>query len=176
NSAIQFWRLADVVPALQMAPFEGIGTLFAFNPQLSPSLLPIAVFDNMFGVWLGFMVCAGLLFVSTYVLGVALGMGRGVSLLAAWALPPLCLPYQPWLNLYLTFNLNPIAGDTVSFAMIGLALLSRGYTSPRPHWIALGLVLVVIWLFLANPLWLVLSLPSVVPVSIGIIASYRRVS
>jgi hypothetical protein len=174
NSVVLLSRFADWIPALPMAPFEGMGTLFAFNPLISPSLLPIAVLNNEFGLWLAFMICAGLLFFSTYLLGRALGMGRGVSLLAAWALPPLCLPYQSWLNLYLTFNLNPLAGDNVSFTMIGVALLSRGYTSPRPYWVGLALALVVIWLFLAQPLWLVLLLPSVLPVCIGIMASHWR--
>jgi hypothetical protein len=174
NSVVLLSHFADLIPVLPMAPFEGMGTLFAFNPLISPSLLPIAVLNNELGLWLAFMICAGLLFFSTYLLGRALGMGRGISLLAAWALPPLCLPYQPWLNLYLTFNLNPLAGDTVSFTMIGVALLSRGYASPRPYWVGLALVLVVIWLFLANPLWLVLPLPSVLPVCLGIMASHWR--
>jgi hypothetical protein len=174
NSVVLLSHFADLIPALSMAPFEGMGTLFAFNPLISPSLLPIAVLNNELGLWLAFMICAGLLFFSTYLLGRALGMGRGVSLLAAWGLPPLCLPYQSWLNLYLTFNLNPLAGDNVSFTMIGVALLSRGYTSPCPHWFGLALALVVIWLFLAQPLWLVLLLPSVLPVCIGIMASHSR--
>jgi hypothetical protein len=174
NSVALLYRFADMIPALPMAPFEGMGTLFAFNPMISPSLLPVALLNNEFGIWLAFMICASLLFFSTYLLGRALGMGRGVSLLAAWALPPLCLPYQPWLNLYLTFNLNPLAGDTVSFTMIGVALLSRGYASPRPHWVGLALALAVVWLFLANPLWLVLLLPTVLPVCIGIMARHSR--
>ncbi len=174
NTAIQFLRLGSLFPGLSMAPFEGMGTLFSLNPMISPSLLPIALFRNAFGVWLGFMVCAGLVFASTFMLGRALGLDRRVSMLAAWILPPLCLPYQSWLNLYLTFNLNPLAGDCVSFAMLGIALLARGYSTPSPHWEGLGLALVVIWFFIANPLWLMLVLPSVACVSIGIMASHVR--
>lgn len=115
---IQLYRFADAVPGLPMAPFEGMGVLYSFNPLLSPSLMPLPLLGEDAGKWLGFLICAALLFLSTYVLGCALGIRRGVSIFAAWILPPLCLPYQSWLNLYLTFNLNPLAGDTISLTML----------------------------------------------------------
>lgn len=172
NKTIQLFRFADAIPGLVMAPFEGMGTLSSFNPLLTPSLIPLPLLGDAAGKWLGFLICAALLFLSTYVLGRALGMRRGVSLLAAWLLPPLCLPYQSWLDLYLTFNLNPIAGDTISLIMLLLALLARGYTGARPLWSALGVLSIVIWLFLANPLWVVLLIPTALPVSIGIMTSH----
>src|SRR5271167_3815779 len=108
DMTIQFFRFADGIPGLLMAPFEGMGTLFSFNPLLTPSLIPLPLLGDAVGKWLGFSICAALLFLSTYMLGRALGVRRGCSLLASWLLPLLCLPYQSWLNLYLTFNLNPV--------------------------------------------------------------------
>jgi hypothetical protein len=174
-SALQLFRFAKPGLGLPASPFEALGTLYAFNPLLSPSLLPIALLgDGGLGVWLSFMICAALLFVSAYVLGRALGLSRGVCVVAAWALPILSLPYQPWINLYLTFNLNPLAGDTVSFAMLGIALLAHGYAKPYVYVAALGLALVVVWLFLANPFWILLVIPTAIPIGIGIIASHWR--
>lgn len=174
NRTVQFFRFADAIPGLPMAPFEGMGTLFSFNPLLTPSLIPLALLGDTAGKWLGFLICAGLIFLSTYVLGRALGMRRGIALTAAWLLPPLCLPYQSWLNLYLTDNLNPIAGDTVSLSMLLLAFLAYGYTSARPLWPALGVFSIVVWLLLANPLWIVILVPTALPVSIGIMAGHFR--
>ncbi len=171
---IQLYRFADAVPGLPMAPFEGMGVLYSFNPLLSPSLMPLPLLGEDAGKWLGFLICAALLFLSTYVLGCALGIRRGVSIFAAWILPPLCLPYQSWLNLYLTFNLNPLAGDTISLTMLMLAMLVRGYTSARPVWPAIGVLTIVIWLFLANPLWIMLLMPAALLLAVGIITSHVR--
>jgi hypothetical protein len=174
-STLQLFRFAKPGLGLPSAPFQALGTLYAYNPLLSPSSLPIAMLgDGGLGVWLSFMICAALLFVSAYVLGRALGMNRGVCLVAAWALPILSLPYQSWINLYLTFNLNPLGGDTVSFAMFGIALLARGYAKPYVYFAALGLTLVVVWLFLANPFWILLIIPTAIPIGIGITASHWR--
>jgi hypothetical protein len=171
---IQFFRFSDSILGLPMAPFEGMGTLFSFNPMLTPSLIPLPLLGDAAGKWLGFLICVALLFVSTYALGRALGMRQRVSLLAAWLLPPLCVPYQSWINLYLTFNLNPLAGDTISALLFLLALLARGYTSARPLWPALGVLSIVVWLFVTNPLWLAILLPTALAVSIGIIGSHVR--
>jgi len=169
NATTELFRFSDPRPVLPFANFEAMGTLNAFNPLLSPSLLPIPLFGEAVGVPVGFLVCATLVFISTYALGRALRLTRGVALLASWALPPLCLPYQTWINLYLTYNLNPVAGDTVSFTMLALVLLIRGYQSPRPYWYALGLLGFVFWIVLANPLWIVLLLPTIGPIGLGIV-------
>jgi hypothetical protein len=167
-------RFATLPLGLPAAQFESLGTFLVFNPLLSPSLLPLILLGERAGVWVGFIVCASLLFVSAYLVGRALGFGRGVSLLAAWALPLLSLPYQSWINLYLSFNLNPIAGDTVSAAMLAVACVAWGYRSRRVYGGALGLTLIVLWLFLANPLWILLVLPGVIPIGVGLIASHLR--
>jgi hypothetical protein len=174
TTAILMHRFAPLLPQLSMAPFEGLGTMFLYDPLLSPSLLPIALLGERVGVWLSFMICAGLIFFSTYMLGQALGMGRGSSLMAAWAMPPLCLPYQPWLNLYLSYCLNPLAGDTISFAIVGLALFAHGYTTRHIYRTSLGLTAVVVWLFLANPPWIMLLLPTAIAMSAGIISIHAR--
>lgn len=174
NATMLMARFAGLPIGLPGAPFEGLNCLFSFNPLLSPSLLPLALLKEGWGLWLSFLICAALLFTSTYVLGRALGFGRGVSVLAAWAVPLLSLPYQSWINLYLTFNLNPLAGDTVSAAMLGVACVARGYSNSRVYGAALGLAGIVLWLFLANPLWIILTLPGVIPISVGLIASHIR--
>ena len=172
NITVQAFQFADLVPVLPVGLFQGMGTIITFNPLLTPSLIPLPFFADAVGKWLAFMICAALLFVSTYALGRSLEIRRGVALLAAWALPPLCLPYQSWLNLYLTFNLNPLAGDTVSFIALLLALVAIAYTSARPGWVALGVLLIVIWLFLANPLWVLVVTPAALFVTLGIIVSH----
>jgi hypothetical protein len=171
---IQFFRFSDAIPGLPMAVFQGMGSLYFFNPSLAPSLVPLPFLGDGAGKWLGFLICAALVFISTYVLGCALGMPRSASSLAAWVLPPLCLPYQSWLNLYLSSALNPIAQDAVSVAMLLLALLALGYRSVRPGWFALGLLALVVWLFVAIPLWIVLVIPTGLAVGIGIMASHAR--
>lgn len=85
-----------------------------------------------------------------------------------------CLPYHPWVNLYLTYNLNPLAGDTISAVMLMLALLAHGYRTKRPLWTALALFVLIVWLFLANPLWIVLLLPTSLAVGFAIMASHVR--
>jgi hypothetical protein len=169
---IQAFRFADAILSLPMMLFQGMGTPAPFNSLLAPSLIPVALLGDGAGKWLSFLICSGLVFLTTYTLGRALGMHRGVSLLAAWILPPLCLPYQSWINLYLTSSLNPLAGDTISMTMLLLALLARGYVSPRPGWVALAVLAIVIWLFLANPLWIMILMPTVLFVGAGIMASH----
>jgi hypothetical protein len=169
---IQAFRFADAIVSLPMMMFQGMGTPAPFNPLLAPSLIPLALLGDGASKWLSFLICSALVFMTTYTLGRALGMHRGVSLLAAWILPPLCLPYQSWIDLYLTYSLNPLAGDTISLTMLLLALLARGYVSPRPGWVALAALAIVIWLFLANPLWIMILLPTVFFVTAGIMASH----
>jgi hypothetical protein len=59
NTARLLARLPDLVWGLPMAPFEGMGTLFQFNPLLTPSLWPLGVFDETVGVSVGYVICAG---------------------------------------------------------------------------------------------------------------------
>src|SRR4051812_31668787 len=84
NTTIQFFRFADTVFSLQMAPFQGMGSLFSLNPSLSPSLIPLPLLGDTAGKWLGFLISAGLVFLATNTLGRSLGMSRSISLLAAW--------------------------------------------------------------------------------------------
>lgn len=170
NTTIQLFRFTGSAFSLPMVPFEGMGSLFPFNLLLAPSMVPVLLGDSV-GRWLGFLVCAGLVFLSTYALGRALGLPRIVCLLAAWVLPPLCLPYQPWLNLYLRYALEPSNADFVSATMFLLALLGVGYTSRHVIWIALGIALTVFWLFLADPLYIVLLLPTAIPIGIAVVLS-----
>jgi hypothetical protein len=171
DTTIQLFRFADSIFSLTVVPFEGLGSLLPYNPLLAPSLVPL-LFGDAVGKWLGFLISAGLVFLSTYALGRAIGMSQRVSLLAAWALPPLCLPYQPWLNLILRNAVAPLGADDISITMLLLALLARGYTSRRLLWTALGRVSSVVWLFLADPLDIVVLLPTALLVSVGIIASH----
>ena len=170
NTTLQIFHFADLIPGLPMAHFAALGTAFPSNPLLSPSLLALPLFGERAGVPLGYLVSAGLMFLSTYVFGRTIGLSRAVAVVAAWALPLLCLPYHPLLDLYLIFGLNPAGADNLSFSLLGLAALTRGYTGPTPYWAALGLTLVVIWQCLAIPTWIMLLLPTVI-VGIGIMAS-----
>jgi hypothetical protein len=167
---LHYWNF---IPGLPEAPFEGLGAILQYNPILTPSLLSLALLHEKYGIWSAFMVCASLVFVSTYALGRAAGMPRGPCMIAAWAMPPLCLPYQSWLNLYLAYNLNTATADVISLTMLGLALTLRVYSSPRPYWPAAGFLAVVLWLFLANPISIVIVLPTLIPIGIGLILSQR---
>jgi hypothetical protein len=170
---IQVSHFADSVLSLPLMPFQGMGSLLPYNLLLAPSMVPVLLGDA-FGKWLGFLICAALVFLSTYALGRAIGMRRGVALLAAWLLPPLCLPFQPWLKLYLRYSVEPSNADFISVAMLLIALLAIGYKSARPLWPALGIILAVIWLFLADPLYIILLIPTALVVSIGIVVSHIR--
>jgi hypothetical protein len=170
---IQVSRFADSILSLPLMPFQGMGSLLPYNLLLAPSMLPVLLGDAV-GKWLGFLICAALVFLSTYALGRALGMRQGVALFAAWLLPPLCLPYQAWLNLYLRYSLEPSNADFISVAILLVALLASGYKSSRALWPALGIILAVIWLFLADPLYIVLLIPTALVVSVGIVASHTH--
>jgi hypothetical protein len=171
----ELFRFADLGLGLPAALFEGMGTPAAMpNPLLVPSLIPIGLFGEKPGVALGYVVCAGLMFLSTYVLGRALAMRRAACLLAGWLTPLLFLPYHPWLQILWNYNHNPDFADTVSVTMLGLGILARGYAEPRIGWEPLGLALVVIWLFIACPLTIVILLPTAIPVTLGIMAGHFR--
>ena len=170
----ELFHFSNYVPGMPIMHFQGMGTPFGLNPLLLPSMLPFALFGETPGAGLGYIACPGLMFLSTYTLGRALGFARPPSLLAAWLLLFLTFTMPPWLTVNAIYNLAPQAADTNSVTMFGLALLARGYASRRSGWAALGLVLAVIWLFVATPLSIVLLLPTVIPLALGIMARYAR--
>ena len=170
----ELFRFADLGRGLPAALFEGMGTPAAMpNPLLVPSLIPLGLFGETPGVAIGYMVCAGLMFLSTYAFGRALRMRRATSLLAAWLTPLLFLPYHPSLLLFWNYNHNPDFADGISITMLGLATLARGYTNPRVAWEPAALALIVVWLFLAIPLMAVILLPLAFPV-LGIMLGHVR--
>ena len=172
NGATQLTRFATAFPGMLATPFEGMGTIFQHNSILAPSLLPIVLFGEPFGVWLGYLACAALIFFSTYYFARTLLLDVGICVLAAWALPILCLPYHQIFITYPVNAINPIGGDTFSMGILALALIARGYVVRHVYPVAAALFGIVVWLFLANPIWIPVLVLVLSTVGIGIVVSH----
>ncbi|MGD0720817.1 MAG: hypothetical protein ABR970_07180 [Roseiarcus sp.] len=170
-TSLQLGRYAAFFPGLSMAPFEGMGTLFHMNPLITPSLAMIAIFGERIGVTLAYVVSAGLMFCSTFLVGRALTFPRGGSLLAAWTVTILCLPYRSlWgFHIIYIYSLNTLGADNVSFVMVLIALFAQAFTTRYVRSNALAFFLVGVWLFLANAAWLILSGPIIGLSMLGIL-------